>query len=156
MREVVLQGVLATTSIWEIWLVYQIVYITILEKEYLGKKEKIIIWGNIIVLGSLLAVNRSVAFFSYVMLIFSIIVTSLCVWSIKRKAWFSIIGVVFEKYYLCSFQSNNLVYDSYVKDEESRYWQRNTRVQMDFVGNEFFALYAHEKLSDCDGTNGKR
>ena len=79
MREVVLQGVLAATSIWEIWLVYQIVYITILEKEYLGKKEKIIIWGNIIVLGSLLAVNRSVAFFSYVMLIFSIIVTSLCV-----------------------------------------------------------------------------
>lgn len=100
MREVVLQGVLATTSIWEIWLVYQIVYITILEKEYLGKKEKIIIWGNIIVLGSLLAVNRSVAFFSYVMLIFSIIVTSLCVWSIKRKAWFSIIGVVFAGYIL--------------------------------------------------------
>lgn len=33
MREVVLQGVLAATSIWEIWLVYQIVYITILEKE---------------------------------------------------------------------------------------------------------------------------
>ena len=100
MREVVLQGVLAATSIWEIWLVYQIVYITILEKEYLGKKEKIIIWGNIIVLGSLLAVNRSVAFFSYVMLIFSIIVTSLCVWSIKRKAWFSIIGVVFAGYIL--------------------------------------------------------
>lgn len=98
MREVVLQGVLAATSIWEIWLVYQIVYITILEKEYLGKKEKIIIWGNIIVLGSLLAVNRSVAFFSYVMLGFCVIVTSLCVWIIKKGELVSIVGITLFSY----------------------------------------------------------
>lgn len=98
MREVVLQGVLAATSIWEVWLVYQIVYITILEKEYLGKKEKIIIWGNVLVLGSLLAVNRSAVFFSYVMLEFCVIVTSLCVWIIKRRELVSIVGITFFSY----------------------------------------------------------
>lgn len=98
MRDVVLQCVQVATSIWEVWLVYQTVYITILEKEYLGTKEKTIIWLNIIVLGGLLAVNRSAVFFSYVMLQFCVVVTSLCVWIIKRKGLLSIVGVILFSY----------------------------------------------------------
>lgn len=68
--------------------------------EYLGRKEKIIIWGNIIVLGSLLAVNRSASFFSRTMFLFCVLVMSLCVLLVKRKDWITVTGVVFAGYIL--------------------------------------------------------
>ena len=51
-------------STFEIWLLYQLLFGTVLDKEYLLKREWGIIWGNIAVMGVLLGINRSLTFFS--------------------------------------------------------------------------------------------
>lgn len=63
MNQIILSGIQITISIWEMWMCYEILYMTVLDKKYADKKETIIRWANIFVVGSLLGINRLIAFF---------------------------------------------------------------------------------------------
>ena len=102
MYDAVLRIIRLGISIGEVWLCYQLMYLMILEKEYLRKKDKVIIWGNILILGYLLGVNRSASFFSHVMFLFCIIVTISCVWIVNWKALLLIVSVVLLYYTVIS------------------------------------------------------
>ena len=65
MNQIILSGIQITISIWEMWMCYEILYMTVLDKKYADKKETIIRWANIFVVGSLLGINRLIAFFSW-------------------------------------------------------------------------------------------
>lgn len=102
MYDAVLRIIRLGISIGEVWLCYQLMYLMILEKEYLRKKDKVIIWGNILILGCLLAINRNAVFFSIIMLLFCVIVTVICVWIVNRKNVLLIFSVIFLYYILIS------------------------------------------------------
>lgn len=64
---------------------YQVLYRTALEKKCLRKWKQVLIWGNILVSGTLLGINRKIIFFSSTMFIFIILATLLCAWIVERK-----------------------------------------------------------------------
>lgn len=92
--EVVKFTIQALIAFWEIWLCYQILYFIVIEKQYLTKKEKVIELFNIIVLGSMLAINRNIAFFSRYMFFVCILITIICACWIKKKEFLLIVGIV--------------------------------------------------------------
>ena len=102
MYDAVLRIIRLGISIGEVWLCYQLMYLIVLEKEYLRKKDKVIIWGNILILGCLLAINRNAVFFSIIMFLFCVIVTVTCVWIVNRKNVLLIFSVIFLYYTLIS------------------------------------------------------
>ena len=81
-------------SCWEVWICYELLYSTILEKEYLRKKDKALIYGNILIWGGLLAYNHTLAFFSRGILYTSIAVTGLCVCAVMKRNRILVIGMV--------------------------------------------------------------
>ena len=85
MLTVLLQGIQIFLSMLEVWLCYQLLYCTLLEKEYLNLKEKIIIWANIIVWGILVSWNRNIIFFSHGVFILGLILTGICAVYIIKK-----------------------------------------------------------------------
>lgn len=88
--------ILILISTFEVWMCYQILYQTVLEKENLSKWQKILIWGNIIIAGVLMGVNRKLIFFSRTMFVFAILFTLFCSWVIdKRNSWMKAELVVF-------------------------------------------------------------
>ena len=74
----ILQGAQALLSMFEVWLCYQLLYLTLLEKEYLNVKEKVVIWTNIIVWGIAISYNRNFIFFSHNAFLLGIVVTCIC------------------------------------------------------------------------------
>lgn len=93
MSQTILTSVQAALSIWEIWICYQLLYTVILEKEYMSRSDKWISWGNIVVVGILLHINRVILFFSIYSLLMCCAITFCCVWLIKRKKVFLIINI---------------------------------------------------------------
>lgn len=79
----------------EVWLCYQVLLYTVLDKKHLLLRDKILIWGSNIVIAIGLAANRQVAFFSSVMFVVVIVLISGCVWIIKRNEIILILGLVF-------------------------------------------------------------
>lgn len=77
--------VLILLSIFEVWMCYQVLYRTVLEREHLRKWQKVLIWGNILGAGIILGINRKIIFFSSTMFIFIILATLLCAWIVERK-----------------------------------------------------------------------
>lgn len=77
--------VLILLSICEVWMCYQVLYRTVLEKEHLRKWQKVLIWGNILAAGILLGINRKLLFFSITMFVFVISITLFCAWIEERK-----------------------------------------------------------------------
>lgn len=94
MEEMILILIQTMVSVFEVWLCYQLLYVVVLEKQYMSKLQKCIVYGNIVVLGGMLAFNRKMSFFSGVMFWFCIIVISFCAWIIQRKKLLLIIGTV--------------------------------------------------------------
>ena len=78
MSELILRGAQALLSMFEVWLCYQILYLTLLEKEYLNVKEKVVTWANIIVWGIAISYNRNFIIFSHNAFLFGIVVTCSC------------------------------------------------------------------------------
>lgn len=76
--------VLILLSIFEVWMCYQVLYRTVLEKKYLRKWQKVLIWGNIIIVGILMGINRKLIFFSRTMFLLTILITMFCNWVIDR------------------------------------------------------------------------
>lgn len=94
MIDFVLHVCILVVSLSEVWLCYEFLYCTVLEKEYLTRGEKCITFGNVLVVGILLATNKNLVFFSHNMYIFCIIITSVCAVLIKRKRNILIIEIV--------------------------------------------------------------
>ena len=72
-------------STFEIWLLYQLLFGTVLDKEYLLKREWGLIWGNIAVMGVLLGINRSLTFFSQDIFVICIVFNCICILFIKKQ-----------------------------------------------------------------------
>lgn len=77
--------VLILLSIFEVWMCYQVLYRTVLEKKYLRNWKKVLIWGNILGVGLLLGVNRSMFFFSSLMSASCLLITIVVVLAINGK-----------------------------------------------------------------------
>ena len=86
--------ILTLISCFEIWMCYQILYRTVLEKRYLQTWQKILIWGNILGMGIVLGVNRNIFFFSNIMLWSCIFCTMLVTVILNVKKWYLIIEIV--------------------------------------------------------------
>ena len=69
-------------SLWEIWIYYQFLYATCIEKTQLLKWQRVVMQISIWSTGVLMAINRSILFFSNTMFLFIIIlvVFSVVVW----------------------------------------------------------------------------
>lgn len=80
--------ILTLISCFEIWMCYQILYRTVLEKRYLQTWQKILIWGNILGMGIVLGVNRSIFYFSNLMLWSCIIYISFVTIVLNVKKWY--------------------------------------------------------------------
>ena len=100
MLTVLLQGIQIFLSMFEVWLCYQLLYCTLLEKEYLNLKEKIIIWANIIVWGILVSWNRNIIFFSHGVFILGLILTGICAAYIIKKSKRLIVSLLVISYSL--------------------------------------------------------
>ena len=87
-------------SMLEVWLCYQLLYCTVLEKEYLNLKEKIIIWANIITWGILVSCNRNIMFFSHNIFMIGIALTSVCAIYIVKQDILLVGGLVVTCYSL--------------------------------------------------------
>lgn len=108
-------------SIIEVGMCYQFLYCTVLEKGY-RNGQRILIWVNILLLGSLLGINRSYVFFSNIMLGICIVVTTIFAEYILRKELLltvSLIGVFYTVVglidFLIAFVSMNIFQDSFAR-----------------------------------------
>lgn len=75
---------LLSVSVFEVWLCYAFLYVTVFDKGLLNKENRITIAGSILLLGIILTWNRSMVFFSHYMLLCCVIVTSLCICLMMR------------------------------------------------------------------------
>lgn len=82
-------------AFFEIWLCYQFLYVTILEPQFLTKKNRFFVNLNIIIVGLLLSINRKILFFSYSMMIFCALVICINLFFIIKKNPFLIMNLVF-------------------------------------------------------------
>lgn len=62
--EVVLSIVLLVISLYEVWLYYQMLFGLIIEKKYINRSSRVILWLSIIVIGVSLGIKRKILFFS--------------------------------------------------------------------------------------------
>lgn len=93
MRQIFLSGMQIAISIWELWILYELLYTTVLNKEYVTKTEKVIGWCNILLVGGLLGINRMYCFFSSPMFLTVVFLTILCMMAINRKKILLMIGI---------------------------------------------------------------
>lgn len=108
--------VLILLSIFEVWMCYQVLYRTVLEKKYLRNWQKVLIWGNILGAGILLGINRKIIFFSITMFVFIILTTLLCAWIVERKNMLIKIEIIILYYtilalldFFCGFISMEMI-----------------------------------------------
>lgn len=85
MSDLILQGAQIFLSMFEVWLCYQLLYLTLLEKEYVNLKEKVVIWANIVVWGAAISYNRNIIFFSHNAFLLGVVVTCICAVHIVGK-----------------------------------------------------------------------
>lgn len=108
--------VLILLSIFEVWMCYQVLYRTVLEREHLRKWQKVLIWGNILGAGIILGINRKLLFFSITMFVFVISITLLCAWIVERKNMLIKIEIIILYYtilalldFFCGFISMEMI-----------------------------------------------
>lgn len=85
-------------ALFEVWLCYQLLFSTVIDRDALGVIGKSAVWLNILSVGMLLASNRNGAFFSRLMFIFCIVVTWLFVIGIVRGKVLLSLGIVISYY----------------------------------------------------------
>ena len=72
-------------SLWEIWIYYQFLYATCIEKTQLLKWQRVVMQISIWSIGILFAINRNILFFSHVMFLLGIIYLILILWMVEKK-----------------------------------------------------------------------
>ena len=86
MNESILVGIQIATSIWEIWMCYQLLLLTVIDEKYRTQKDKIIMWCAVIFAGLLLGFNRLNSFFSSpVFVLMHTIFIIICICLNRRK-----------------------------------------------------------------------
>lgn len=86
--------VLILLSIFEVWMCYQVLYRTVLDKKYLRTWQKVLIWMNILGVGILLGINRSVFFFSILMILFCSSINIMVVVQFSSIKWYLIAEII--------------------------------------------------------------
>lgn len=94
-NEVICQWILIVLSLFEIWLYYQMLFDILLEKQYMKKSEKVLIWGSVFVEGGMLGINRKILFFSNTAFWVIMVLMILTTWVLERKRFILILGIVF-------------------------------------------------------------
>lgn len=72
-------------SLWEVWMYYQFLYATCIEKTQLLKWQRVVMQISICSIGILFTINRNILFFSHVMFLFGIIYFILILWLVEKK-----------------------------------------------------------------------
>lgn len=72
-------------SLWEMWMYYQFLYATCIEKTQLLTWQRVVMQISIWSIGILFTINRNLIFFSHVMFLFGIICFILILWIIEKK-----------------------------------------------------------------------
>ena len=72
-------------SLWEMWMYYQFLYATCIEKTQLLKWQRVVMQISIWSIGILFTINRKILFFSHVMFLFGIICFILILWIVEKK-----------------------------------------------------------------------
>lgn len=81
-------------AMFELWLYYQLLFATLINKKYMGKRNNIIMWLSIIVLGLLQGINRAQIFFSNIMFWFVIVAMIFCTYMLYQMQAIVISGLV--------------------------------------------------------------
>lgn len=92
MNELLLTGVQIATSIWEVWMCYQLLFIMVFDKKHMTKRERLVMYCTAFLVGSILGINRCVSFFSSLIFLFVNIMLILSV-SFRRRKKILIAGV---------------------------------------------------------------
>lgn len=98
MNELILVGIQIVTSIWEVWMCYQLLLLTVIDEEYRTKKDKIIMWCAVTFVGLLLGLNRINFFFSsptFVLMNIIFIIVCICLNRKKKVLCVSVIILYF-------------------------------------------------------------
>ncbi len=98
--DLVFQIIQFVVSLLEIGLCNQLLYLCVFERGAFSKKEKAILVMHVLVVGSLLAINRNILFFSNGMMIVAIILGSICAIYVERSKKFLCVLVVM-LYHFC-------------------------------------------------------
>lgn len=86
MNKLILTGIQTVTSIWEVWMCYQLLLITVIDEQYRTKADKTIMWCAMVLSGLLLGLNRLNSFFSSLVFVLSnIILIIICICFNRRK-----------------------------------------------------------------------
>ena len=64
MNELILVGIQIVTSIWEVWMCYQLLFITVFDRNNITKRERFVMYCIVVLVGSVLGLNRCGVFFS--------------------------------------------------------------------------------------------
>ena len=97
-EESVLRGILLVISLYEVWLYYQLVFGVLIERKYLQKRQMLILWLSIVIIGVSLAVNRKLLFFSDTVFFYTLAVLMFFSCLIIKKKTFLIVGIVLVYY----------------------------------------------------------
>lgn len=100
MTDILFQVIQMILSMVEVWLCYQLLYSTLLEKEYLNRKEKAVIWANIPLWGILISYNRNIIFFSHSAFLFGLTATSICAIAVFKSRKLLTVSLVVTGYSL--------------------------------------------------------
>lgn len=94
MSGIVYYSSLLFLGFWEVWMAYYWMESILFVKDRKTNKYKIIKWINILVLGNLLTINRSIVFFSWFMVAFCILITTIFVRGIVEGKMRTIWGII--------------------------------------------------------------
>lgn len=88
-------GVLLALSLFEVWLYYQALFEVLIDKRYIARREKILMWICIIIVGVSMGINRKILFFSHIAFLFIIMLMIVFTKLIQRNHLLLIIGIIF-------------------------------------------------------------
>lgn len=94
MNSMLIYSLLCGVSIFEVWMMYQILFNTLIDTTYFGSKEKIIVWLSSLIIGGLTGVNREILFFSSIVFVINIVLLIIIVSRIQCKNIGTISGII--------------------------------------------------------------
>lgn len=118
MEQVIKFICLVGLSCFEIRMCYQLIFLTLFNKEYLNKRGKKVLVGSVLCLGTMLAKNRYNFFFSHVIFIVIIILTVGCVWYMSQQQKMESLSLILIYYSLIALSDYFFVFIYMIFDQE--------------------------------------
>ena len=116
-------------SLFEIWFCFRLVLYFMILEDRVKLWEHILRWAGIVVFGSLLALNRTIAFFSHGMFVIEILFSVLCMMCIVRKKVVLVSCIVTTFYAMIALQDFAFAFICIIFDRysfEKIYWFENS------------------------------